>query len=117
MSDGTPQLRFWDPETLKELGRLTVTDDGKPVANLNELEYVKGEILANIWLTERIARIDPATGKVKGYINLAGIIQPADLNGNEDTMNGIAYDAKADRLLVTGKRWSKIYEIKLVKRP
>lgn len=116
MSDGTPQIRIWDPETLKETGRITVTDGGKPVANVNELEYVKGEIFANVWLTERIARIDPATGQVKGWIDLGGILSPEDRNGNEDVLNGIAYDAKGDRLFVTGKRWSKIYEIKLIKR-
>jgi len=116
MSDGTSKLRFWDPETLKEQGRLQVTDGGKPVENLNELEYVKGEILANIWLTTRIARIDPATGTVKGWINLGGILKPLDVTGNEDVLNGIAYDAKGDRLFVTGKKWAKIYEIKLVKQ-
>ena len=114
MSDGTPQVRFWDPETLKEQSRLTVTADGRPLSNINELEWVKGELLANVWTTNRIARIDPATGRVKAWINLTGIISPEDINGNEDTMNGIAYDAKGDRLFVTGKRWSKIYEIKLV---
>jgi glutaminyl-peptide cyclotransferase len=116
MSDGTPQLRFWDPETLAEQGRLTVTDNGKPLADVNELEYVKGEIYANVWQTERIARIDPKTGRVIGWIDLGGILGPEDRNGNEDVLNGIAYDAKGDRLFVTGKKWSKIYEIKLVKK-
>jgi glutaminyl-peptide cyclotransferase len=116
MSDGTAQLRLWDPETLAEQGRITVTNNGRPLANVNELEYVKGEIYANVWQTERIARIDPKTGRVVGWIDLGGIIQPADLNGNEDVLNGIAYDAKGDRLFVTGKNWSKIYEIKLVKK-
>jgi glutamine cyclotransferase len=116
MSDGTAQLRFWDPETLKETGRITVTDSGKPIDNLNELEYIKGEVFANIWMTDKIARIDPATGQVKGWINLTGLLAVEDRTGNEDVLNGIAYDAKGDRLLVTGKRWPKIYEIKLVKR-
>src|SRR5579872_6671109 len=78
MDDGTPQLRFWDPETLQETGRMTVTADGQPVANLNELEWVKGEIWANIWQTDRIARIDPNTGKVVGWIDLTGILSPQD---------------------------------------
>jgi len=117
MSDGTPQLRFLDPATLKEVRRLTVTADGQPVKNLNELEWVKGEILANIWLTNFIARIDPATGKVTGWIDLTGLMNPAELGGDPDAIpNGIAYDAARDRLFVTGKRWPKLFEIKLVKR-
>lgn len=117
MDDGTPEIRFWDPETLKELGRITVTADGQPVMNLNELEWVKGEIYANIWETDRIARIDPATGKVVGWIDLTGILSPADHTADTDFLNGIAYDAKGDRLFVTGKKWSKLFEIRLVKRP
>jgi len=117
MSDGTPQLRFLDPDTLKEVRRLTVTADGQPVKNLNELEWVKGEILANIWLTNFIARIDPRTGKVTGWIDLTGLMNPAELGGDPDAIpNGIAYDAAGDRLFVTGKRWPKLFEIKLVKR-
>jgi glutaminyl-peptide cyclotransferase len=117
MSDGTPQLRFLDPVTLKEVRRLTVTADGQPVKNLNELEWVKGEILANVWLTNFIARIDPATGKVTGWIDVTGLMKPAELGGDPDAIpNGIAYDAEHDRLFVTGKRWPKLFEIKLVKR-
>jgi glutaminyl-peptide cyclotransferase len=117
MSDGTPQLRFLDPVTLKEVRRLTVTADGQPVKNLNELEWVKGEILANIWLTNFIARIDPATGKVTGWIDVTGLMNPAELGGDPDAIpNGIAYDAAGGRLFVTGKRWPKLFEIKLVKR-
>ena len=115
MSDGTPQLRFLDPATLKETGRLTVTADGAPVKNVNELEWVKGEILANIWMTNRIARIDPATGKVVGWIDLSGILSPAESQG-VDVLNGIAYDAEHDRLFVTGKLWPRLFEIKLVRR-
>jgi glutaminyl-peptide cyclotransferase len=120
MSDGTAELRFWDPETLKEIApRLQVTDDGRPVDQLNELEWVKGEIYANVWMTDRIARIDPKTGHVVGWINCYGLLTPADRNGapEPDVLNGIAYDAKGDRLFVTGKRWPKLFEIKLVKRP
>ena len=114
MSDGTPEIRFWDPETLKETGRITVTADGQPVKNVNELEWVKGEIYANVWLTNRVARIDPATGKVVGWIDLTGLLSPEEIAGGQtDVLNGIAYDAKADRLFVTGKLWPKLFEIKL----
>jgi glutamine cyclotransferase len=114
MSDGTSELRFLDPDTLKEEGRLKVTDQGHPVDQLNELEFVKGEILANIWQTDRIARIDPKTGHVTGWIDLKGILTPQDQLGRAvDVLNGIAYDAAKDRLFVTGKLWPKIYEIKL----
>jgi glutaminyl-peptide cyclotransferase len=117
MSDGTPQLRFLDPETLRPVRLLTVTADGDPVKNLNELEWVKGEILANIWMTDRIARIDPATGTVTGWIDLAGLMPPEALGGKEDAVaNGIAYDAAHDRLFVTGKLWPKLFEVRLVKR-
>jgi glutaminyl-peptide cyclotransferase len=118
MSDGTPELRFWDPETLKELGRITVTDEGRPVKDLNELEWVKGEVYANIWQTDRIARIDPATGRVTGWISMAGLANPDGryVGGEGDVLNGIAYDAKHDRLFITGKKWPKLFEIKLVKK-
>ena len=116
MSDGTAELRFWDPETLKETGRITVTEDGRPLDQLNELEWVKGEIYANVYQTERIVRIDPATGRVVGNIDCHGLLTPADRNDRTDVLNGIAYDAKKDRLFVTGKRWPKLFEIKLVKR-
>jgi len=112
MSDGTSRLRFLDPETLKETGGITVTDEGRPVDQLNELEWVKGEILANVWQTDRIARIDPATGKVTGWIDLAGLLPAAD-RARADVLNGIAYDAKTDRLIVTGKLWPRLYEIRL----
>src|SRR5690349_19642256 len=84
MSDGTPQLRFWDPQTLKETGRLAVTADGQPVEKLNELEWVKGEIYANVWETDRIARIDPSSGKVVGWIDLSGLLRPEDRSGLTD---------------------------------
>ncbi len=115
MSDGTARLRFLDPETLNETGGINVTDEGRPVDQLNELEWVKGEILANVWQTDRIARIDPVTGQVKGWIDLTGLL-PAEDRARADVLNGIAYDAKADRLIVTGKLWPRLYEIRLVKR-
>jgi len=114
MSDGTAFLRFLDPDTLKETGRIQVMDDGRPVDNLNELEWVKGEVLANIWQTDRIARIDPATGRVTGWIDLAGLLGEADRAGRQvDVLNGIAYDPAADRLFVTGKLWPRLFEIRL----
>lgn len=117
MSDGTAELRFWDPETLRELGRITVTEDGQPLKNINELEWVKGEIYANVWTTDRIVRIDPATGKVTGRIDLTGLLDPSlRVEGETDVLNGIAYDAKNDRLFVTGKKWPRLFEIQLVKR-
>jgi glutamine cyclotransferase len=116
MSDGTAELRFWDPETLRETGRVTVTDDGRPVDQLNELEWIKGEVFANVYQTNRIARIDPATGKLTGWIDLTGILPPADRFRQVDVLNGIAYDARTDRLFVTGKLWPKLFEIKLVKK-
>jgi len=118
MSDGTPDLRFLDPETLRETGRLRVTFNGKPLGALNELEWIKGEIWANVWTTDLIVRIDPATGHVTGRILLAGLLKPEDRAGSEpDVLNGIAYDAANDRIFVTGKQWPKLYEIKLVERP
>ncbi|HLI83295.1 MAG TPA: glutaminyl-peptide cyclotransferase [Bryobacteraceae bacterium] len=116
MSDGTADLRFWDPETLRETRRVRVTADGAPVDQLNELEWVKGEVYANVWQTDRIARIDPASGKVVGWIDLTGILSPADRERQVDVLNGIAYDAAANRLFVTGKLWPKLFEIKLVKK-
>lgn len=114
MSDGTPELRLLDPDTLRETGRTQVTLDGKPLRNVNELEWVKGEIYANIWQTNSIVRIDPGTGHVVGIINLAGLLKASDIvPGQTDVLNGIAYDAAKDRLFVTGKNWPKLFEIKL----
>jgi glutaminyl-peptide cyclotransferase len=111
MDDGTSQLRFWEPATLRETGRLTVTADGQPVQNLNELEWVRGEVYANVWHTDRIARIDPKTGRVLGWINLTGLWEGSD--HQVKTLNGIAYDAQHDRLFVTGKEWPKLFEIRV----
>ena len=114
MSDGTSQLRFLDPATMRETKRVAVTYQGKPVERLNELEYVKGEIFANIWTERRIARIDPKSGRVKGWIDLSELAVE-NANGDPDSvLNGIAYDSAKDRLFVTGKNWAKLYEIKLV---
>jgi len=118
-SDGTAELRFVDPQTLQEKRRLKVTADGRPVDQLNELEWVDGEIYANVWQTDKIARIDPKTGKVLGWIDLAGLLPKAErAASNADVLNGIAYDPVTKRLFVTGKLWPKLYQIKLVsKRP
>lgn len=114
MSDGTSDLRFLDPESLKETGRLHVTADGAPVTQLNEIESVKGRIYANIWQTTRIACIDAKSGQVINWIDLSPLVA-ANQNGNPDAvLNGIAYDSKADRLFVTGKLWPSVYEIKIL---
>ena len=114
MSDGSATLYFWEPETLEEIGRIEVYDDNGPVLRLNELEYIQGEIYANIWQTNRIARIDPQTGRVIGWIELAGLLSPEDLSQPVNVLNGIAYDAQNDRLFVTGKLWPKLFEIELI---
>lgn len=116
MSDGTSTLYFWDPETLAEIGRINITAQGQPVVKLNELEYIKGQVFANIWQTDYIAIIDPVTGNVDAWLNLAGLLKPEDRQGTEDILNGIAYDAANDRLFVTGKLWPKLFEIRLIEQ-
>lgn len=112
MSDGSSTLRFLDPKTLKETGRLDVRDAGRPLDKLNELEVVKGEILANIWQSNRIARISPKTGDVTGWLDLSGLLDPREAQ-DVDVLNGIAYDEKGDRLFVTGKLWPKMFEVRI----
>lgn len=116
MSDGSSYLRFIDPATRQELSRIQVRDGGKPVERLNELEYVKGEVLANVWQTERLARISPKTGQVLGWVDLSGLLSAREAQ-SVDVLNGIAYDAQHDRLFVTGKLWPKLFEIKIVNPP
>jgi glutamine cyclotransferase len=117
MSDGTAYLRFLDPKTFRETGRVRVTDEaGRGVESLNELEYIHGEIYANIWQTDKIARISPRTGKVVGWIDLSGIIDKQELKGEGAVLNGIAYDSRGDRIFVTGKLWPKLFEIRVVRR-
>jgi glutamine cyclotransferase len=113
MSDGTSTLHYLDPATMEEIGTVEVIDTGGPVARLNELEYVEGEIYANIWTTDRIAIIDPITGRVTAWIDLQGLLSPEEAEA-ADVLNGIAYDAGADRLFVTGKLWPSLFEIELV---
>ena len=114
MSDGTATLYFLDPETFEEIGRVGVYDNDGSVNRLNELEYVQGEIYANVWQTNCIARIDPQTGQVVGWIELKGLLTPEDRGELVDVLNGIAYDAENARLFVTGKLWPKLFEIELI---
>lgn len=117
LSDGSANLRFFDPATFRELRHVIVKDHGAPVAELNELEYVRGEIYANIWHSDRIARIAPATGRVLGWIDLAGLLPRAEHSTEEAVLNGIAYDSAHDRLFVTGKLWPTLFEIKVIPEP
>jgi glutamine cyclotransferase len=113
-SDGTAILRFRDPKDFHEVRNITVTDQGAPVQELNELEYIKGEIYANVWHTNRIARISPRDGHVIAWIDCAGLLPDVLQLDSEAVLNGIAYDAHQDRLFVTGKEWPTIFQIKLV---
>jgi len=115
MSDGTSTLRFLDTRTFKVSRRIEVRDGGRSVSGLNELEYVKGEIYANIWNTGYIARISPETGKLRGWINLRGLYGELGVKHGLDVLNGIAYDPEKDRLFVTGKFWPKLFEIQIIK--
>jgi glutamine cyclotransferase len=116
MSDGTSVLRFLDPRTLRETGRLAVRDGDVPLADLNELEFVRGEIFANVYRTDRIARISPRTGRVTGWVDLGGLLPAVERLIPVDVLNGIAYDARRNRLFVTGKLWPKLFEIELIRR-
>lgn len=109
-------LRFLDPGTFREIRRIVVTDGGTGVKNLNELEYVRGEIYANVWHTDRIARISPQSGRVIGWIDLKGLLSPVYRLDPEAVLNGIAHDAARDRLFVTGKLWPQLFEIEVVPR-
>jgi glutaminyl-peptide cyclotransferase len=113
MSDGTAFLRFLNPATQRETGRVQVRDGRVPVEHLNELEFVKGEVLANVWQTDRVVRINPRTGHVTGWIDFAGLLSPAE-TARDAVLNGIAYDAATDRLFVTGKLWPKLFEVKIL---
>lgn len=115
VSDGSAEIRVWDPINLKETRRLAVRDGMQPVLRINEIESVKGEIFANIWHTDRIARISPRDGRVVGWIDLSGLLSKAETPRDpEGVLNGIAYDASGDRLFVTGKLWPKLFEIRIV---
>ncbi len=116
MSNGSSAIVYRDPKTFAITRTIVVTDHDVPVPKINELEWVKGEIYANVWESNQIVRIDPATGKVLGWIDLTDILPKDQRTGKEDVLNGIAYDAKTDRLFVTGKFWPKMFEIKLKQR-
>ena len=116
MDDGTAVIKWRDPKTFAVQKSVVVTDNGESVMKLNELEWIKGELWANIWQSDQIARIDPETGKVTGWIDLSGILSAIDRTGKEDVLNGIAYDPARDKIYVTGKYWSKLFEIRLKRR-
>lgn len=113
LSDGTPELRFFDPATMNEQRRVTVRFAGRPVAMINELETIDGQIWANLWMTNFVIRIDPATGRIVSLVDFSGLKADAGARGADSVLNGIAWDAEAKRLFVTGKYWSKLYEIAL----
>jgi len=113
MSDGTATLRFIDPEALSEIGRVTVFDGWKPVTHLNELEYINGFVYANVWQTDRIARIDPQTGYVTGWIDLSSLREFLPAGAVVDVLNGIAYDDQNDWLIVTGKLWPAVFVVQV----
>ena len=119
MSDGTPYIRVLSPESLDEVRRIRVTADGRPVARLNELEWVDGELFANVWGDDLVARIDPSNGRVLGWIDLTGLLKPGERGtaSPDAVLNGIAYDGKRQRLFVTGKLWPKLFEIQITREP
>ncbi len=116
MSDGSDTLRFWDPETFEEQGRLRVRDGDRAIEHINELEYVDGALYANIWQQDRIARIDPKTGLVTAWIDMSNLLTATERSRGVDVFNGIAYDPKTKHFLVTGKLWPWVFEVELVKR-
>lgn len=116
MSDGTSRIRVLDPATFREEGDLVVIRDGRAVEALNELEWIDGEIWANVFMTNEIVRIDPESGRVTGVVDLTGILPPADHTPKTDVLNGIAWDSVANRIFVTGKNWKKLFEIEVLPR-
>ena len=116
LSDGTNRLEFLDPVNLRVVRTISVYDSDRPLTNLNELEFIKGEIYANIWHTDRIVRIDPNSGRILGWIDLAGLLPASERSDEEGVLNGIAYDEAHDRLFVTGKLWPAIFEIRLKRK-
>jgi glutaminyl-peptide cyclotransferase len=113
LSDGSNRIRFLDPDSFRVTKTIAVSDGRTPINELNELEYVNGEIYANVWHDDRIAVIDPENGRVKAWIDLTGLLQPGDVSDPEAVLNGIAFDQANDRLFVTGKLWPRLYEIKI----
>lgn len=114
LSDGTPVLRFLDPQTFAETGRVDVTLGGRPVAKINELEWIDGEVFANVWQTDFLVRIDPTSGEVRGVVDLSGLLPDRrGMNPADDVLNGVAWDPDGRRLFVTGKNWPSLFEIRL----
>jgi glutamine cyclotransferase len=113
ISDGSETLRFWDPSHYREVRRLKVHDRGSPVRHLNELEYIQGEIWANVFQTDRIVRISPESGEVRSWLDLKGLLSREGQNAEADVLNGIAYDVEKNRIFVTGKNWPKLFEIEV----
>jgi glutamine cyclotransferase len=113
LSDGSSDLFYLDPHSFKVIKKLPVTMNGQPITELNELEFIDGEIWSNVWQTDLILRIDPATGRVTSFLNMKDLLAPSDRTGTEDVLNGIAYDADKKRIFVTGKRWPRIFEIRI----
>ncbi len=111
MSDGTSRLYFINPQSLHVTGYLAVSDNGIPVDKINELEYINGNVYANIWPSNKIAIIDPENGRIAGWIDLTGLLQTQTYSGKVDVLNGTAFDSQADRLFVTGKWWPFLFEI------
>ena len=116
MSNGSHELHFLDPATFQVQRTVSVFNDKMPLTHLNELEYIRGEIYANIWQSDRIVRLDPETGRILAWIDLTNLRPPETFDNTENVLNGIAYDSREDRLFVTGKRWPKIFEIRLKKK-
>ena len=116
LSDGTDRLRFMDPATFRVVRTVSVVNGQQPLSDINELEYIHGEIYANVWKMDKIARIDPRTGHVLAWIDLVGLRPEETLSNSENVLNGIAYDSAHDRLYVTGKRWPKLFEIRIKKK-
>lgn len=115
LSDGSSDLFYLDPQTFKPIRKLAVTMNGQPLTELNELEFIEGEIWSNVWQTDLIVRIDPSTGRVASFLNLKGILAPSDKTGREDVLNGIAYDAEKKRIFITGKLWPRMFEIRVTR--
>lgn len=113
MSDGTSVLRFLDTKTFEEIGSISVEHEGRRVLNLNELEYVDGQVFANIWKKDKIVRIDPKNGRITGIIDASRVYRSRK-RGNDDVLNGIAYDVETKKLYITGKSWPRMYEVELV---
>jgi glutaminyl-peptide cyclotransferase len=113
LSDGSSDLFYYDPQTFKTIRKLAVRMNGEPVTELNELEFIEGEIWSNVWQQDLILQIEPSTGTVKSFLDLKGILAPSDKTGGENVLNGIAYDGEHKRIFITGKLWPRIFEIKI----